>query len=58
MANLNLLRSLFQADMGHCILAVENFGDFFERGALGFWEHEIDPDGLDKVPELETRSSV
>jgi hypothetical protein len=54
MANLDLLRSLFHADMSHCILAIENLGDLFEGEALGFWEHEIHPDSLDEVPKLET----
>ena len=56
--NLDLLRSLFHADMSHCILAIENLGDLFEGEALGFWEHEVHPDSLDKVPKLETQSSV
>ena len=51
--NLDLLRSLFQADMSHCILSIENLGDLFEGGALGFGEHEVDPDSLDAVPKLE-----
>jgi hypothetical protein len=58
--NLDLLRGLLQADMSHrgSILAIEDLGDLFEGRALGFWEHEVHPDGLDKVPKLETQSSV
>jgi hypothetical protein len=55
--NLDLLRSLLQADVSHSlgVHAVEDLGDLFEGEALGFWEHEVDPDGLDEVPKLETQ---
>lgn len=48
--DLDLLCSLLQADMSHCIFAVENLGDLFERGSLCFWEHEVDPNSFDEVP--------
>ena len=54
--NLDLLRSLFHADMSNGILAIEDLGDLLESGALGFGEHEVHPDSLDKVPELTTIS--
>ena len=54
--NLDLLCSLFHADMSHSLVAVENLGDLFEGEALGFWEHEIHPNSFDEVPKLETQS--
>jgi hypothetical protein len=52
-SDLDLLLDLRQVDVSHGILAVEDLGNFLERGALGLDEDEVDPDELDKIPELE-----
>jgi hypothetical protein len=52
--NLDLLGSLVHVDVSSSgILAIEDLGDLFESGAFGLDEDEVDPDGLDAVPELE-----
>jgi hypothetical protein len=56
--DLDLLGSLLQADMGNGVLAVEDLGDLFEGRSLGFWEHEVHPDGLDQVPKLNLLVSI
>jgi hypothetical protein len=52
-SDLDLLLDLRQVDVSHGILAVEDLGNLLERGALGLDEDEVDPDELDKIPELE-----
>jgi hypothetical protein len=56
--NFDLLGSLLQADVSHSlgVHTVEDLGDLFESEALGFREHEVDPDSLDEVPKLEIQS--
>ena len=53
LVDLDLLRSLLQADVGDLVLAVEDLGNLFEGEALGLGEDEVNPDELDTIPKLE-----
>jgi hypothetical protein len=52
MENLYLFLSLFQADMSHGILAIEDRGDLLESGAFSLDEDEVDPDKFKYIPTL------
>jgi hypothetical protein len=51
-SDLDLLLDLGEVDVGDSVLAVEDLGNLLEGGALGLDEDEVDPDELDKIPEL------
>lgn len=54
-ANLHLLLNLFQVDVGHGILAIEDPSDLLEGRAFSLDEDEVDPDRLKDIPNLQTQ---
>jgi hypothetical protein len=56
LANLNLLLSLSQINVGRGFLAVKDDGNFLKGGALGLDKDKVDPNGFKDIPALQTRS--
>lgn len=55
LADLHLLLSLCQIDVGHGILAIEDLGDLLEGRSLSLDEDEVNPDRLNDIPKLQTQ---
>lgn len=50
---MDFLLDLVQVDVSDGVLAIEDTGDVFEGGTLGFDVEEIHEDKFDHVPKLE-----
>jgi len=52
LGGVQLLLDLGEADVGHGVVAVEDARNLLEGRALGLDVDEVDPDELERVPEL------
>jgi hypothetical protein len=53
--NLYLFLSLCHINMSHSIIAIKYLGNLLQSGAFSLNEDEVDPDGFEDIPKLQTQ---